>query len=146
MRKGAERDLTDDYLKRASGLAKGLGFLSVEEQSIDLGKCKSRRDETEKIVGNLPDNAVLFVLDERGKARTSRQFAKDLARLRDDGHSAVVFAIGGADGFEPGALPPSHRKISFGIQTWPHKLVRVMLSEQVYRALSILSGSPYHRD
>jgi 23S rRNA (pseudouridine1915-N3)-methyltransferase len=54
--------------------------------------------------------------------------------------------IGGADGFEPSALPNGAIRWRFGVQTWPHKLVRVMIAEQVYRALSILSGSPYHRD
>lgn len=146
MRNGPERELVDDYLKRASGLSRNLGFLGVEEQSVDLSKCKSRADETDKILSGLPDNAVLFVLDERGKAISSRNLSNTLARLRDDGYQATVFAIGGADGFEPAGLPSAHRKISFGIQTWPHKLVRVMLAEQIYRSLSIMAGTPYHRD
>lgn len=146
MRAGPEREMVDDYLKRAQFMARGLGFLDVEEHSVELGKCRNRREETEKLTGNLPDGAVFFVLDERGKSLTSRQLSKTLTRLRDDGHSAAVFLIGGADGFEPVALPPSIHKISFGTQTWPHKLVRVMLAEQIYRALSILAGTPYHRD
>lgn len=146
MRSGPEREMVDDYLKRAQSMARGLGFLNVEEQSVELGKCHNRAEETEKLTGSLPDGAVFFVLDERGKAITSRQLSKTLARLRDDGHSSAVFLIGGADGFEPSALPKSVRKISFGTQTWPHKLVRVMLAEQIYRALTILAGTPYHRD
>lgn len=146
MRSGPERELVDDYLTRASGLSRNLGFLGVEEQSVDLAKCKSRAAETEKITSGLPDNCVLFVMDERGKATTSRRFAKTIADLRDEGHTAAIFAIGGADGFDPKALPKNHRKISFGVQTWPHKIVRVMLTEQIYRGLSILAGTPYHRD
>jgi len=146
MRSGPERDLVDDYLKRAHGLARGLGFLDVEEQPVELGKCKNRTEETEKLTGGLADGAAVFVLDERGKSLSSRQLSQTLARLRDDGLSSAVFLIGGADGFEPSALPPGVRKISFGTQTWPHKLVRVMLAEQIYRALTILAGSPYHRD
>jgi 23S rRNA (pseudouridine1915-N3)-methyltransferase len=146
MRSGPEREMVDDYLKRAQSMARGLGFLDVEEQSVELGKCRNRFEETEKLTGSLPDGAVFFVLDERGKAITSRQLSKTLTRLRDDGHAAAVFLIGGADGFEPSALPASVRKISFGTQTWPHKLVRVMLAEQIYRALTILAGTPYHRD
>lgn len=146
MRSGPEREMVDDYLKRAQSMARGLGFLDVEEQSVELGKCRNRTEETEKLTGNLPDGSVFFVLDERGKAITSRQISKTLTRLRDDGHSSAVFLIGGADGFEPSALPTSVRKISFGTQTWPHKLVRVMLAEQIYRALTILAGTPYHRD
>lgn len=146
MRSGPEREMVDDYLRRAQSMARGLGFQGVEEQSVELGKCRSRTEETEKLTGSVPDGAVFFVLDERGKAITSRQLSKTLAGLRDDGHMAAVFLIGGADGFEPSALPTSVRKISFGTQTWPHKLVRVMLAEQIYRALSILAGTPYHRD
>lgn len=146
MRSGPEREMVDDYLRRAQSMARGLGFQGVEEQSVELGKCRNRTEETEKLTGSVPDGAVFFVLDERGKAMTSRQISKTLTRLRDDGHMAAVFLIGGADGFEPSALPTSVRKISFGTQTWPHKLVRVMLAEQIYRALSILAGTPYHRD
>ncbi|WP_298911947.1 23S rRNA (pseudouridine(1915)-N(3))-methyltransferase RlmH [uncultured Algimonas sp.] len=146
LRTGPERDLVDDYLGRARGLARGLGFLDVEEHSVDLGKCRSRADETEKIVGGVPRDAAVFVLDERGKSLTSRQLSDALVRLRDEGRPSSVFLIGGADGFDPAALPSGIRKISFGSQTWPHKLVRVMLAEQIYRALTILAGTPYHRD
>lgn len=146
MRAGPERELTRDYLDRAQGLARGLGFLAVEEQSVDLGKCRNRSEETSKLFSNLPDHAVVYALDERGKALTSRAFSKSLVQNRDDGHEAAIFVIGGADGFEPTDIPTGVRKISFGVQTWPHKLVRVMVSEQIYRALSIIAGTPYHRD
>jgi 23S rRNA (pseudouridine1915-N3)-methyltransferase len=65
---------------------------------------------------------------------------------REAGHNEIIFAIGGADGFEPSALPAQHVKWRFGQQVWPHKLLRVMLAEQIYRALSILAKTPYHRD
>jgi len=146
MRSGPERDLVDDYRDRARSLARGLGFLDVEEQSVDLGKCRDRSEETAKLTASLPDGAAVFILDERGKSFTSRQLSSTLARLRDDGTPSAIFLIGGADGFESSALPSGVRKISFGSQTWPHKLVRVMLAEQIYRALTILAGSPYHRD
>lgn len=146
MRAGPERDMVEDYLARAQGMARGLGFLGVEEQSVDLGKCRDRAQETQKLFDAIPSDAAVFVLDERGKSLTSRKLTEQIARLRDDGLSACYFVIGGADGFEPSQLPSSARKISFGAQTWPHKLVRVMLAEQIYRSLSILAGTPYHRD
>ncbi len=146
IRKGAERDLTDEYLKRAAGLAAACGFRGISEQEIDLKKCRNRREETEKILKDIPAGAKLILMDERGKDMTSREIAKFLERENADGTPELIFAIGGADGFEPGALPANCRKWSFGHQTWPHKLVRVMLAEQMYRALSILTGSPYHRD
>ena len=146
MRSGPERDLVNDYRDRARSLARGLGFLDVEEQSVELGKCRDRSAETAKLTANLPNGAAIFILDERGKSLTSRQLSSTLARLRDDGTPSAIFLIGGADGFEPTVLPSGVRKISFGTQTWPHKLVRVMLAEQIYHALTILAGSPYHRD
>ncbi|MEM7729454.1 MAG: 23S rRNA (pseudouridine(1915)-N(3))-methyltransferase RlmH [Pseudomonadota bacterium] len=146
MRSGPERELVDDYLTRANALARGNGFLGVEEQPVELGRCRDRSDETRKLFETVPDSAAMFVLDERGKAVTSRRFSEELARLRDEAVPAATFLIGGADGFEPSVLPANVRKISFGQQTWPHKLVRVMLAEQIYRALTILAGSPYHRD
>lgn len=145
MRSGPERVLVDDYLDRADRLARSQGFLSVIEDPVDVTKCKDRTEATRKVL-TVPDDAVLIVLDERGKSPTSRDLAQMMAGFRDEGRQAVVFAIGPADGFDPAAIPKRARKISLGRQTWPHKLVRVMLAEQLYRALSILSGSPYHRD
>ncbi|MGB6230443.1 MAG: 23S rRNA (pseudouridine(1915)-N(3))-methyltransferase RlmH [Litorimonas sp.] len=146
VREGPEREMLDDYHARASRLSRGLGFISFEEQPVDLTKCRSRSAETAKLLDGVPSDASVFVLDERGKALRSRDFAKLLADYRDEGRPSAVFVIGGADGFDPAGLPQQCRKISFGPQTWPHKLVRVMLFEQIYRALSILAGTPYHRD
>ena len=146
VRKGPERDLVDDYVKRANGLTNACGFHSVTEQQVDLRRDKTRSDETNSLLGNIPDAAVLVVLDEKGKALTSRKMAQFFDNQRRDGTPEIVIAIGGADGFEPENIPPGTHKWSFGIQTWPHKLVRVMMAEQIYRSLSILAGTPYHRD
>ena len=87
----------------------------------------------------------MIALDERGKSLTSPAFAQLMGRLRDEGESRVMFVIGGSDGL-PGALRARARSVlSFGSQTWPHLLVRAMLAEQLYRAVTILSGHPYHR-
>lgn len=146
MRAGSERDMVDDYINRASQLARQTGFLSVEEQAIDVRNCKSREEETSKLFDSIPNTALCFALDERGKAFASRQMAKTLSQARDDGLSEIYLVIGAADGFEPSAIPSTARKWALGPQTWPHKLVRVMIAEQTYRALSILAGTPYHRD
>ena len=76
----------------------------------------------------------------------SRDFAASLARLRDEGIRRASFVIGGADGLDPQILGRARERLAFGPQTWPHALVRAMLAEQVYRAVTILAGSPYHRD
>jgi len=148
IRRGPERELIDDYVNRARLLTRQVGFTSLEEQQVDLRNCKTRKDETEHLLGQDLSKSLgkIVVLDERGKSLTSRAFSKQLARWRDDGEPQITFLIGGADGFEPDALPQGATLWSFGAQTWPHKLVRVLLAEQVYRALSILAGTPYHRD
>lgn len=146
MRAGPEREMVNDYVNRANLLARQTGFLSVEEQAIDVRSCRSRREETERLFETIPNTALCIALDERGKTLSSRQIAKTLVQGKEDGLSEIYLVIGAADGFEPKALPQNVRKWALGSQTWPHKLVRVMIAEQTYRALSILAGTPYHRD
>ncbi|MCL4152482.1 UNVERIFIED_CONTAM: hypothetical protein GTU68_004712 [Idotea baltica] len=93
----------------------------------------------------LPIGAAVIALDERGKVKTSPDFADDLARYRDDGRSDLAFIIGGADGIDPQLRARCDASLSFGKMVWPHMLVRAMLTEQLYRAASILAGAPYHR-
>lgn len=138
--------MIDDYLQRAQGLSRGTGFLSVEEQQVDLRSAKSREAETQTLLGGMPAGAKLVIFDERGKTPTSRQISKQIANWRDDGISQLTLVIGGADGFEPSAIPAGTTRWAFGPQTWPHKMVRLMAAEQIYRALSILGRTPYHRD
>jgi 23S rRNA (pseudouridine1915-N3)-methyltransferase len=92
------------------------------------------------------EGAQLIACDERGAAMASRAFAARLAALRDDGVRHLAFAIGGADGLDRSVIGAAAQTLSFGPQTWPHALARAMLAEQVYRAVTILAGSPYHRD
>ena len=148
IRSGPEREMIDDYMQRAQGLARGTGFLSVEEQQVDLRSAKSRAEETKSLigVGDMKADSKLIIFDERGKTPTSRQISKDFANWRDEGLSQLILTIGGADGFEPSAIPTGTTRWAFGLQTWPHKMVRIMAAEQIYRALSILARTPYHRD
>jgi len=150
LRSGPEKTLIDDYLSRAQGLARGTGFLSVEEQGVELKGQYDRASETRKLLSIVEPSDELILLDERGKSPTSRDIARHFSMLRDDGVGASYIVIGGADGFEPSAIkemrPGRYTKWSFGAQTWPHKMVRVMAAEQIYRALSILAKTPYHRD
>ena len=93
----------------------------------------------------VPDGAVLVVMDERGKLVSSPKFADRIAEWRDAGRSDLAFVIGGADGVDPALRARADFVLSFGQMVWPHMLARVMLSEQLYRAASILAGAPYHR-
>lgn len=143
---GPERALVDDYISRANGLGRPLGFGGVDEREIDNRALSGKAAETSALVEALPSGCLVIALDERGKGFTSRQFASQLERARDDGVRDGVFLIGGADGMDRQALPDGARLMSFGAMVWPHKLVRVMLAEQIFRAFSLLAGTPYHRD
>ncbi len=92
--------------------------------------------------GRTPAYAVL--LDSRGKQFSSEEFAAQIGRLRDSGIQSLVFAIGPADGWSAAARTRANLLLSFGVMTLPHQLARVVLAEQVYRALTILAGHPYH--
>ncbi|OSZ72399.1 23S rRNA (pseudouridine(1915)-N(3))-methyltransferase RlmH [Sphingomonas sp. IBVSS1] len=85
------------------------------------------------------------VLDERGRDLPSTELAALLGRWRDDGAREVRFLIGAADGHDEATRAGADLLLGFGRATWPHMLVRAMLAEQIYRALSILDGHPYHR-
>ncbi len=101
--------------------------------------------EAALLQGAIPKGAIQIVLDERGKQISSPKFAKSLAAWRDEGRGDLACAIGGADGLHPEMRASADLVLSFGPMVWPHMLVRVMLAEQLYRAASILAGSPYHK-
>jgi len=145
MKPGPERVLLDDYLERAgqAGRALALGPFTVTE--IDERKARDRAAQSARLIEAIPPGAVVIALDERGKTLSSPDFAAMLAGLRDNGAGAAMFLIGGADGHDKALRDSTSRLISFGPMVWPHMLARVMLAEQLYRAVSILAGGPYHR-
>ncbi len=145
LRAGPERDLIDDYLKRfdRTGRALGLGPVSVTE--VEDRKGGGMAAEAALLRKAIPSGSRLCILDERGKLMSSPEFARQLGDIRDAGAGDLAFVIGGADGIDPSLRAEADMALSFGQMVWPHMLVRVMLSEQLYRAASILAGSPYHR-
>jgi 23S rRNA (pseudouridine1915-N3)-methyltransferase len=104
-----------------------------------------RRAEEGAAILDKAASAVLVAFDERGKALTSEAFAERLAAWRNQGRSAANFIIGGADGLDERVRAAADLVVSFGALTLPHQLVRVLVVEQLYRALTILAGHPYHR-
>jgi len=140
----AEARLALDWAARAglSGRSHGLGPVEILE--IEPRKT-GKASEGDVLLEKLAD-AYVVACDERGQSQSSRQFADWLGRLRDDGVRRVVFVIGGADGLDERVLAVSSSRLAFGVQTWPHALVRAMLAEQIYRAATLMAGSPYHRD
>ncbi|HKC01691.1 MAG TPA: 23S rRNA (pseudouridine(1915)-N(3))-methyltransferase RlmH [Sphingomicrobium sp.] len=93
-----------------------------------------------------PENLATVVLDERGRAMSSGDLAKQLERWRDGGKREVRFLIGAADGHDEEQRTSADLLLSFGPATWPHLLARAMLAEQLFRATSILANHPYHRE
>jgi 23S rRNA (pseudouridine1915-N3)-methyltransferase len=145
MKPGPEQIMLNDYLNRAAltGRPLALGPFSVVE--IDERKARNRAAQSARLNEAIPVGAVAIALDERGKTLSSQDFAKMLATLRDQGTGTAVFLIGGADGHDQTVRDRADRLLSFGPMVWPHMMVRAMLAEQLYRAVSILSGGPYHR-
>ncbi|MBB3711279.1 23S rRNA (pseudouridine1915-N3)-methyltransferase [Limimaricola variabilis] len=145
MKAGPERALVDDYTARfdRTGRALGLGPLAVSE--VDDRKGGGMAAEAALLERAIPQGAVICAMDERGRQMSSPDFAEMLAGWRDQGRSEVAFVIGGADGIDPALRSRADAMLSFGPMVWPHMLVRAMLTEQLYRAASILAGAPYHR-
>ena len=143
--RGPEREMVDDYIRRASQLARSTGFRDVVEAEVETKGKADRTTQTRALLDGVPDGATLVLMDERGKSLASTAIANRLSRWRDDGVSELYILIGPADGYDATLLPASATRWAFGKQTWPHKLLRVMLAEQMFRALSILAGTPYHR-
>jgi 23S rRNA (pseudouridine1915-N3)-methyltransferase len=146
LRKGPERDLYSDYLARFDKTGRALALGPAQLIEVEDKKRGGMTAEATLLENAAPAGAVICVLDERGDVISSPAFASRLGSWRDQGRQDVAFMIGGADGIDPGLRDRADARLSFGKMVWPHMLVRVMLAEQLYRAASILAGSPYHRD
>ncbi|PTW62878.1 23S rRNA (pseudouridine1915-N3)-methyltransferase [Breoghania corrubedonensis] len=149
MKAGADRQLLERYLERARKAGRAMGFSGPD--LVELPESRAQRAaerkqaEAENLLAALPAPRVLVALDEGGRTLPSEKFADRIGRWRDEGAGALVFAIGGADGHGRALLDAADMTLAFGPMTWPHQLVRIMMAEQIYRAISILSGHPYHR-
>lgn len=149
LKHGPERELCERYLDRLTKTGPALGFEFAGLQEIAESKARDAetrcREEASKLVTFSEPGHELILLDETGKNVDSAAFADLLAKMRDDGCRNCVFAIGGPDGHDPSLRTTARHTLSFGKLTWPHQLARIMLAEQLYRAVTILSGHPYHR-
>ena len=145
LRAGPERDLVDDYLQRFDRTGRALSLGPLVEHEVEDKRGGGMAAEAELLSRAVPSGAVMVTLDERGRVLSSPEFAEQIALWRDGGRQDLAFVIGGADGIQPGLRARADFSISFGRMVWPHMLVRVMLAEQLYRAATILAGSPYHR-
>ena len=145
LRNGPEKDLIEDYIARFNRSGRPLGLGPVELTELEDKKSGGKAAEAALLLKAIPQGAAVIALDERGKLQSSPNFAAHLAQIRDAAPSELIFVIGGADGLDPAVLQRAQSTLSFGTMVWPHMLVRVMLTEQLYRAATILAGGPYHR-
>ena len=139
---GPERALFEHYAGR---LTPSLELREVEERK-KLSPDELKKKEAALLLAGVPKDARVVVLDGGGKPLSSPAIAKRLGMWRDDGTRQVAWLIGGANGHGQAVLERADLVLSLGAQTWPHLLVRAMLAEQLFRAQSILSGHPYHRE
>jgi 23S rRNA (pseudouridine1915-N3)-methyltransferase len=149
LKQGPETELAGDYQKRLPSIGRTAGIteLLIREFAESRAATDSlRKAEEQKLLwSTVPDGTTSIALDERGKAMTSQEFASLLKRLAESGTKQTTFLIGGPDGHAPETRSKATQILSFGPMTFPHRLLRVMLLEQIYRAVTIIVNHPYHR-
>jgi len=150
LKSSAEQELVKRYLDRIQKAGKPIGITKIEMievmESRAAGSDQRKEDEARSILSKLPDGSLLFCFDERGASPSSRKFASQLESAIATGAPAVAFIVGGPDGLSAGLRKKAEYIVSFGALTIPHQIVRALVVEQIYRAVTILSGHPYHRD
>jgi len=149
MKKGPENALFMDYFDRCNkaGPKIGLGPLHLTEiaEAKNNHKPERQRLEAEGLVKMPIQNSRIIVLDEHGRNLSSVALSDQLKNWRDDGVPQVSFLLGGPDGLDQSIIQNADLVLSFGSMTWPHMIARILLVEQLYRSISLLSGHPYHR-
>ena len=149
LKSGPEKDLASRYLDRFSkaGPAVGLEFSRLIEvpESRASNADTRKKEEAAILQKSLPEGGLLVLLDERGISMDSESFAQMIGRFNDSGKRDMLIAIGGADGLDPELQSRADAVVNLGIMTWPHQLVRILIAEQLYRAVTIIAGHPYHR-
>jgi len=149
LKRGPEVELSERYRERAAKSGRGIGLRSLDIIEIAESRARDAQrrmlEESIALANVIPKDAATVLLDPRGDALGSDAFAKRL-RGWNDGARDVAFIIGGPDGLAPTLSDQADLRLAFGTLTWPHQLVRILLLEQIYRSVTILSGHPYHRD
>ena len=149
LKRGPESELAERYRERAVKSGRGIGLRSLDVIEIAESRARDagRRmlEESIALANVIPERAASVLLDPRGEALDSNAFVKRLRGWNDGGRD-VAFVIGGPDGLAPTLSENADVHLAFGALTWPHQLVRVMLLEQIYRAVTMMSGHPYHRE
>lgn len=143
LKKGPEKELVDEYVSRFNKSGPAIGLRSLK--LIDLPSGGGLEAEGKLILGAVPAGAKVLRLDEHGPAWPSVKLAQNIGKWRDAGTSDLCILIGGAEGYSEAVRTAYPETLAFGPQTWPHRLVKAMISEQLYRAVSLMAGLPYHK-
>ena len=143
LKKGPEKELVDDYVSRFNKSGPSIGLRSLK--LVDLASGGGLEAEGKLILNAVPSGAHVLRLDEHGPAWTSVKFADQIAKWRDAGTPQLCILIGGAEGYSDAVREAFPDTLALGPQTWPHRLVKAMISEQLYRSVSLLAGLPYHK-
>jgi 23S rRNA (pseudouridine1915-N3)-methyltransferase len=148
LKDGPERELVERYSERARGVARSVGFSSLH--IVDIPESRARREDDRRAneataILERSASSVLVAFDEGGRSLASEALAARIKAWRDEGRAALTLVIGGPDGLDGRVRDAADLVLSFGRLTLPHQLVRVLVVEQLYRALTILAGHPYHR-
>jgi 23S rRNA (pseudouridine1915-N3)-methyltransferase len=148
-KRGPEVELSERYRERAVKSGRGIGLRSLDIVEIAESRARDAQrrmlEESIALANIIPERAAVVLLDPRGDSLDSNSFMKRLRGWNDGGRD-VAFMIGGPDGLAPTLSEKATLHLAFGALTWPHQLVRVMLLEQIYRAITMMSGHPYHRE
>lgn len=136
----------DEYSKRLSPYC-SFSVVEIPAQSIkdDALAEKYMEEEAQKICAVIKPNSYLITMEIEGKNLSSEQFAQKIDEISKEGVNEICFVIGGANGIAQSLRAKSNYKLSFSKMTFPHQLARVMLLEQIYRAMKILANEPYHK-
>ncbi|MGB1077193.1 MAG: 23S rRNA (pseudouridine(1915)-N(3))-methyltransferase RlmH [Bdellovibrionales bacterium] len=141
MKKEAYSELLDHYQKQFKWK------VSVKEINVSQNDpAAKKREENKQLISFLEPDSYVIALDETGKDLSSREISQIFDKQQQISTKKIQIIIGGSDGLERELLAKASTVLRFGKQTWPHKMVRLMLFEQLYRVQSILDGHPYHRD
>ncbi|MEM1364506.1 MAG: 23S rRNA (pseudouridine(1915)-N(3))-methyltransferase RlmH [Pseudomonadota bacterium] len=150
MKRGPETELADAYMDRLGKSGRGLGISQADTLEITEARQpitdERKADEAQRLLAKVSPSDCLIALDERGEDISSRKLAAIVRTNLDGGTPNLAVALGGPDGHGPALLARANHVLRFGRMTWPHQLARVMATEQLYRATTILTGHPYHRD
>lgn len=141
VKKGSWHDLIADYITRTKWT---VNLIEVESKYTEAKAQQAH--EQRLILEKLDEDSFIIVLDERGDGLRSLDFSHTIQKIQGTGVDKITFLIGGAEGFTDDVRNKANMMLSFGQQTWPHVMVRVMLLEQIYRAQQIIAGHPYHRE